>query len=734
MLALLILPRPLWFSNAAQVVLPLIAFLFCVSRWRTERERSVRMAWFWLTFAFSIWIVAELAYLAELYLIPKSYGILWPDDVLWMLFALPILVVTTEPFKGQTNWINLLDHGQAFVYFGILLASVYCTPHALPFNTAYNFQNLTVLLSCLLRISSIESKRAVRFYVDLALYLLVYLICAGVGNFLQSLGMAPGSLVDVLWCLPITTFCFLAWRSDLVETADENRAPWSKSLARLTQGVSALGLALVSIGASAAVIFKHPVLGSISLVGSFGLFAVRTIVREVQSHRSSDLLHDSSMRDPLTGLGNRVRFRLDVQGLAATRAFTNTKLALIFVDLDRFKEINDELGHLAGDSVLVEIARRLQQASRKEDSVCRLGGDEFVVALALSDENVALTRAEALRIAIAEPFSAGGRTLNITASIGVVLGDLSEEVEGLLRRADDAMYRAKKYGKNQVQMFDHDSEERVRVEWTLEHELQKCLEEGGIQVAYQPIYSANQSSIVGCEALARWFHPERGPVPPNLFIPLAEKAGLIHTLGSQVMATACRQMAEWNRTLRESLFVSVNVSATQLSESNLLAGIQQILVDSGLPAELLHLEITESILLMENALVDRFLTEARALGISISLDDFGTGYSSLSHLLDLPVDEIKIDRRFIHNLHGDSRQVEVVRAILTLGKALGKRVVAEGVESQHQVKFLRQLNCDFLQGYVISEPLTPDLLEELLRSGLSWQSSQPGLWAARTAG
>ncbi|WP_157477295.1 putative bifunctional diguanylate cyclase/phosphodiesterase [Granulicella tundricola] len=716
---LLFVPRPLWISNGMQVLLPVLALTICLVRRGESGEEVRRSLWTKLAAAFVFWTVAELLYLAELYVIPKTANLNWPDDVLWLLFALPILMVTSGAGsfrKGDArNWVSGLDHGQAFLFFFILLSSVFFAPHTLPFTTAYNVQNLTLVLSCVLRLSSAETMTELGFYGGLGVYLLVYAVCAGVGNALQARGMGPGSMVDIFWSLPITIFCVLAgMRLSGAERSVRRLRPWARSVARLMQGVSALGLAIVSVGAAAAVMGRHPVLGYMSLVGGFGLFALRTVVRELQSFKANDQLRDAVLRDHLTGLGNRALFREHVGSFVTKLVRPEMKVALMFVDLDRFKAVNDELGHGVGDRLLIETAGRLERASRKEDLVCRLGGDEFVVAMVIAGEAMARNRAEDLLDAIREPFAVDGRVLKMTASIGVVLGDATDDVESLLRKADGAMYSAKKLGKDQAQVFDVAFIERMNQNWMLEQELQRYLEEDAIQVAFQPIYSVTAKRIVGVEALARWSHAVRGNISPGVFIPIAEEAGLIGALGAQVMRRGCREVAAWNEAWGVSLFLSVNVSAKQFADAGLLAAIHSMAGECGLGAELIHLEITESVLLMDDVAVERTLMEARGYGMGISLDDFGTGYSSLSYLLNLPVDEIKIDRSFINDLHLDPRRVELVRAVLTLGQTLGKRVVAEGVEREDQLEILHGLGCEFVQGYLISRPLESEAMNDLL--------------------
>jgi EAL domain-containing protein (putative c-di-GMP-specific phosphodiesterase class I) len=304
--------------------------------------------------------------------------------------------------------------------------------------------------------------------------------------------------------------------------------------------------------------------------------------------------------------------------------------------------------------------------------------------------------------------------LQVGCSIGIARYPVDGNTqEGLYKSADIALYEAKQTSRNAFCWHKPQVDDGVPKS-TLEQELQRYLDQEEIQVAFQPIYSVTEKKIVGLEALARWSHSERGEISPKIFIPVAEETGLIQKLSSRVLATACRQTAAWNKLWDCELFVSVNISIRQFSSPTLLPSILQTLENSGLAPGRLHLEITESALLLDDTIVERTLAEARTHGIRVSLDDFGTGYSSLSYLLNLPVDELKIDQSFIHDLEFDRRRVELVKTVLSLGRTLGKRVVAEGVETVEQLEILRRLGCEFVQGYLISKPLASSSVESML--------------------
>jgi len=433
----------------------------------------------------------------------------------------------------------------------------------------------------------------------------------------------------------------------------------------------------------------------------------------VTSHRQ---LEEIAYYDVLTNTPNRRMF-VEVFRKRLANSRHSDPFTLLLIDLDFFKHVNDRFGHDAGDTVLVEIASRLKAEVRDTDCVARLGGDEFAVLL-FAPLDIPAIEAICNRIlsTVADPIRYKHLKLQVGCSIGIAgYPHDGKTQEGLYKSADMALYEAKHTNRN-IFCWHKTSENRGAAKATLEKDLQEYLDQDEIQVEYQPIYAVNTRQIVGLEALARWSHPERGEVSPKIFIPVAEETGLIQKLSAKVLAKACHQTALWNQSCGTDLFISVNISIRQFSNPTLLPSILQTLVSSGLAARRLHLEITESALLLDDTVVERTLMEARQHGIGVSLDDFGTGYSSLSYLLNLPADELKIDQSFIVDLELDQRRVELVRTVLTLGRTLGKRVIAEGVESEEQFSILRTLGCEFVQGYLMSRPLASALVEGVLRS------------------
>ncbi|MBW8878320.1 MAG: EAL domain-containing protein [Acidobacteria bacterium] len=476
--------------------------------------------------------------------------------------------------------------------------------------------------------------------------------------------------------------------------------------------------------------------GSYRWVLSRGL-AVRTETGEVYRMAGSQsdvtarklaeerLQHDA-FHDPLTGLPNRALF-MDRLGMAiahAKRRLSYT-FAVLFIDLDRFKNVNDSLGHVAGDELLVAVARRLESCLRPGDTVARLGGDEFTILLdEVADVDHAVQVARRLHQVMAQPFKAHGHEVFVTISLGITVGAGGDydRPEDVLRDADTAMYDAKTSGKARDAVFDRNMHDRAVALLELETDLRRAIERSEFEIHYQPIVSLATGRIDAFEALLRWRHPRRGLLFPNSFVPVAEDTGLIVPIGWWVLHEACRQLAAWQSPPWSGgdLAVTVNLSGKQFRQTDLVARIEEILQQTGIRPGKLRLEITESTIMEQAEGAVATLLDLRRLGVKLYVDDFGTGYSSLSYLHRLPVDALKIDRSFISAMDLRAEHSEIVGTILTLARTLRMDVAAEGIETAEQVTRLRALDCHFGQGYYFSRPLGQLAAGGLIRDGASW--------------
>jgi len=452
--------------------------------------------------------------------------------------------------------------------------------------------------------------------------------------------------------------------------------------------------------------------------------AVRGIVinaRDISERkRFEEELVYQAYHDALTGLPNRAFLQRRLADSLAQATRERTKVALLFIDLDNFKLINDSLGHEAGDQVLSEFGKRLLGGIRCGDVAARFGGDEFIVLMhGTSGTDAALAAADRLAAVLAEPYVVDGHELVITNSIGVALGgDPDDRPEDLIRNADAAMHRAKLLGKARRVVFDPAMYDQAVERLALERDLRRALEHGEFRLYYQPVLDVRTRQPVEVEALLRWHHPERGPVAPSEFIPIAEETGLIVPLGHWVLAEACRQLAAWRTEFPDCAprVVSVNLSARQFRHPSLVADIAEILTDTGLPPQSLKLEITESVMMDDTASTLDTLCALKRLGIQLAVDDFGTGYSSLSYLKRLPTDAMKIDRSFARGL-GQSREDQaLVEAMIAAANALRLQVTVEGVETAEQLDFLERIGCDRVQGYLFAPPMPADAAAHFLQT------------------
>lgn len=457
---------------------------------------------------------------------------------------------------------------------------------------------------------------------------------------------------------------------------------------------------------------------AILLVGLSGL-AVLKLVRALLAQRAAQMASKyQATHDSLTGLPNRT-YALQFLNNALTQARLNdTPLSVIFMDLDRFKYINDTLGHATGDALITEVGKRVRSLITDTNLVARLGGDEFVISLKNTDTDAAVKVCEKIQEGLSEPFTINGLQISTGATLGVSSFDNSFETTGptLIEDADTALYAGKAKGRGQITIFDNAMREKIELQAKLETSLRGALERGEISLAFQPIYATDIKKYSGAEALIRWQHPTIGPVSPLQFIPLAEDTGLIVEIGKWVLQKACQEVSSWRQNIDSSLKVSVNISARQLSEASFLEDVKKALSDANIPGSALDLEITESLLVAALEQASGTLNALKELGVTLSVDDFGTGYSSLAYLKNFPVSTIKIDRSFIRNVtDSQGNDQTLIRAIVAMSNGLGMKVLAEGVEVQPQLEIVNNLGVNYIQGYYFSVPVNSEEIKTKLK-------------------
>jgi diguanylate cyclase (GGDEF)-like protein/PAS domain S-box-containing protein len=442
-------------------------------------------------------------------------------------------------------------------------------------------------------------------------------------------------------------------------------------------------------------------------------------IRDVGERNTlQDKLRHQAFHDALTGLPNRSLFEDRVRHAVARARRHGRGLAVLFVDLDDFKTVNDSLGHAAGDDLLRQVAERLDVCTRAADTVARLGGDEFAV---LAEEAEGPARAEdvagRIHLALEKAFDISEHEIFVHSSIGIALAEHGTTSEELLRNADMAMYAAKAMGKGRSETFLPTMHMAAQKRLQLSGDLRRALRDGELAVHYQPLVNLADQRVLGVEALARWQHPELGNVPPGDFIPIAEETGLIVPLGAWVLVEACKQARQWqrNRPYEKAIYVSVNVSARQFRQPGMVVEqVSAALAESGTDPSMLVLEITESVLMQDRKAVSKELSDLQSLGVRVAIDDFGTGYSALSYLREFPIDMVKMDQSFVDDLSRGAGDAALVRSVVELGEALDMQIVAEGIERQDQLDCLSGLQCDVGQGYFFARPLDQSAMSTLL--------------------
>jgi diguanylate cyclase (GGDEF)-like protein len=442
------------------------------------------------------------------------------------------------------------------------------------------------------------------------------------------------------------------------------------------------------------------------------LVAQRSAMLQISEEKYRVLAH----RDALTGLPNRMLFAELLAHALLLAERRQSRLALLHVDLDNFKTINESLGHRFGDQLLIEVSKRLQGLVPERDAVARIAGDEFNIILNHGDDLPGVDlMAQRMIDTLAEPFDLDGTSVYVGASIGIALYPADgQSAETLQSGADSAMHQAKAQGRGILRFFSPEMTSRARERLTLEAELRRALERDELVLYYQPQVDLISGQIVGLEALVRWQHPQRGLILPGEFIPLAEESGLVVRLGDWVLRAACTQIRQWSEVGLTPRHTAVNVSAVQLSRGHLIESVREALQTSGIAPEQLELEITESFVMVDREKSFQSLADLKALGVRLSIDDFGTGYSSLAYLQQLEVHKLKVDISFVRDMTSNSGNASIVKAVIALGHSLGLEIIAEGVEDSGQARYLRSLQCDVMQGYLVSRPLPVEEMTKFL--------------------
>jgi diguanylate cyclase (GGDEF)-like protein len=448
--------------------------------------------------------------------------------------------------------------------------------------------------------------------------------------------------------------------------------------------------------------------------------SLRSVVAEIEGRAM-----DMAMRDPLTGLFNRSAFRRRLDNAMAKRQGKEL-VGVLYVDLDRFKEVNDGFGHHAGDTLLAKVTDRLRDLSGPDVTIARLGGDEFaLITERQADEAAIEAFGQSISRSLGVPFDIGDAEVSIGGSVGLAVAPIdADETAEIIRRADIAMYRVKENGRGTCIRFDESMEDDARKRKSLESDLRKALDRGALHLAYQPFFASDGETMVGVEALVRWNHPEQGPISPAVFVPIAEDSGLIHELSDFVMQTAMRQALEW-----PDLTLALNLSPVQFRRKETVPTLLGFVEEIGIDPKRLEIEVTEGVLVEDAETAVRILKQFRDAGLHIALDDFGTGYSSLSYLRRFPFDKLKIDQSFVRNLGGGPGSAAIIHAVVSLGRALGLIVHAEGVETLEHHIFLRASGCHHMQGFYFARPMAAEDITRIVSKQTGMIRPYPRIWA-----
>ena len=696
-------------SNILQLTVGLLGVLFCCTTVRSSQDRHIRSLWLFLSGALSLWVLAQAYFVLYLFLRGKALTYPSAADALWLSLSLPILlVVVRQRTRDANEWITWLDVGQASLLFSLLSILVFSREAGLSITQAYDAQGGALVLLCGLRYSRSDGPDRV-FFRNLGIYLLSYSALSSLNFRLVAHGCAPGGSADLCWTLPFVLFIIFSDGSHRRFVSSRKKARIDSEVSPSTNlyGTSALGLYLISLLFGLLLHQRKPLLGFLYIVVASVLFAVRIVHRESQIFIAHRALREACVRDALTGLPNRSWLMDDSENEVVGND------VFLLCNLDRFKLINDSIGRVCADKLLISVVQRIQ-ASTGIKHLYRVGGDEFVAIVKSGDgcpDHVGNGIVGSLR----EPFSIDHRSIALTATIGIAAISPDGNISEGLARADAALVYGKQHGSNQCVQYTEDMVRDAAAELAFQAELKTAIYNGEIINHYQAIYSTDTKEIVGFEALARWMQAGRVVATPAEFIPIAEDTWMIIDMGRRLLSQACDDAALFAAEAKRPIWISVNLSGKQLKDPTLVRHIQAEVLRSGISMASLKLEVTESVLLDDFALVIQILDELRAMGIRIALDDFGTGYSSLSYLSSLPFDVLKVDRSFVKELKENTQRFTITNAIVQLATALDKVVVAEGVETLEEEELLTSVGCTLLQGYRISRPLPATRAIELTR-------------------
>jgi diguanylate cyclase (GGDEF)-like protein len=712
-------------SQLVEVTAGLLALIALSTAARRASGRE-RRAWAFLTATIAFWTLGTAVYAARGLLLHHYEGNHLSAEA-FFLCALPTAFLGFWQFPADRGPISgrlrptldalIVASSGAFVSWDVALNTI--VSHRDDGITGwltllYPISDLILCTFAVLIAARAPANRRISISL-LAAAMFAFGVADSSGVTLQSLGLYHiGGLSDVGWMIGLTLGSLSALSYGYERPARIGRAAANAQWRSALLPYLLVGPA-VTVGAADILSNRLPdpvgvFIGGavVLLVCARQMLTVRENLQLVAKLTGSESdLRQQALHDPLTGLANRRLFRERLEAALDTRA--PHEIAVVFVDLDDFKVVNDTLGHATGDDLLRQVANRLQTCTRGSDIAARLGGDEFAVLLTIGGLDAAQIVATRLNRALRQPILCGGTPLFIQASVGIAAGgdDLDHESsQQLLEQADMAMYAAKDAGKARVEVFVPAMRERLLDRAAVKDDLARALGRQQLRLHYQPIVDLATGDIVGAEALLRWAHPQRGFIPPLTFIPLAEETGLIQPIGRWVLETACAAAAAWREDRPGSSYqINVNVSAGQLISTDLVEDVASVLSRTGLPAELLTVEITESVLMADMAAVASMLGQLRSIGVRIAIDDFGTGYSGLSYLDRLPVDILKVDKAFVDRVDKKSRRPALAGAIVGLGELLGLDSVAEGIETPGQRQAMVDLGCRHGQGYLFSRPV-----------------------------